>query len=426
MKRLVIVLFSIIAGYVLATFLAVSLAIVGIDIPAMFAKSWSEYTLYGVVEGLLITIGLSWAVYQVLARRFLEKKAPEPTLAASPPLATAVESDLPASSRNANLIPRKKPWRATAGQRAAFWLAIGFLILLLGERDESIAAWLFLGCCFMAFVPDSTDKEDTPHPPLTPKGDPYHLRRFQHEGQTADLDRPRPGPVQHLAPPLPATNWVRNPADLIAQAEAMIAAGAAPESLRIVRTVAPGAPEGPATPPEDSYARQAEVEPEPPDPATLPWEELEGVYTTPRRRELAKLAYEARVRDPGDLEPPNYDEFRRFDASAGEDLPSADELLAYKRLHEGWWRPDRQWDPVARAYHPTEANPVPAQPYDPWVRPKGALPTDIVPGWPGPFTRPGDPPITWADVERWPPRAVIPGWSDPKPKLDDDLPNRQG
>lgn len=116
MKRFIIFVFSIIAGYVLATFLAVALSIVGIDIPAMFAKSWSEYTMYGGVEGLLITIGLSWAMYQVLARRFLEKKAPEPTLTVSPPDATAVErqpqvplADMPSPAQPAFLASAPSP-----------------------------------------------------------------------------------------------------------------------------------------------------------------------------------------------------------------------------------------------------------------------------------------------------------------------------
>jgi hypothetical protein len=91
MKRLIIVIFSIISGYVLATLLAVALSMVGIDIPAMFAKSSSEYTMYGGVQTLLMNIGLSWAIYQVLARHVLEKKAPEPTLTVSPSVATAVE-----------------------------------------------------------------------------------------------------------------------------------------------------------------------------------------------------------------------------------------------------------------------------------------------------------------------------------------------
>jgi hypothetical protein len=57
------------------------------------------------------------------------------------------------------VIVHKKPWRATAGQRAAVWLTIGFVILFFSQRDESIAAWLFLGCVFMAFVHDSADDD---------------------------------------------------------------------------------------------------------------------------------------------------------------------------------------------------------------------------------------------------------------------------
>ena len=91
MKQPLIVIFSIIAGYVFATFLSIGLLAVGIDIPAMFANSGAQYDTYGGVEILLMTIGLSLAIYQVLAHRFLEEKAPEPTLAVSSPVATAVE-----------------------------------------------------------------------------------------------------------------------------------------------------------------------------------------------------------------------------------------------------------------------------------------------------------------------------------------------
>jgi Short C-terminal domain len=86
-----IVIFSIIAGYVLATFLSVALVLVGINIPASLAKSSSEYNTYGGVEILITTIGLSWAMYQVLARGFLETKAPKPTSSVSSPVSTALE-----------------------------------------------------------------------------------------------------------------------------------------------------------------------------------------------------------------------------------------------------------------------------------------------------------------------------------------------
>jgi hypothetical protein len=89
-KRSIIVIFSIIAGFVLATFLAVALLVVGIDIPAMFANSPSEHNMYGGTESLLLTIGLSWAMYQVLARRFLEKP---PELTQGPEVPTPSSAD---------------------------------------------------------------------------------------------------------------------------------------------------------------------------------------------------------------------------------------------------------------------------------------------------------------------------------------------
>jgi hypothetical protein len=90
-KRSSIVIFSIIAGYVLAILLSVALLLAGIDMPATLAKSPSEHNMYGNVEGLLLTIGLSWAIYQVLVRRFPEKKTPESTLTESSPVASEVE-----------------------------------------------------------------------------------------------------------------------------------------------------------------------------------------------------------------------------------------------------------------------------------------------------------------------------------------------
>jgi hypothetical protein len=120
-KQPLIVIFSIIAGYVFATFLSVGLLVVGIDIPAMFANSGSQYDTYGGVEILLMTIGLSWAMYRVLARRFLENKASEPTLTVSSPVATAVErqpqaplADTPSLAQPESIAPTSPRSFATA------------------------------------------------------------------------------------------------------------------------------------------------------------------------------------------------------------------------------------------------------------------------------------------------------------------------
>jgi ribosomal protein L40E len=73
-KKPVIVIFSIIVGYVLGSLVAVALEIVGINIPAMLARRYSEYNTYLGGEVLVLTIFFGWAMYQVLARRFLERK----------------------------------------------------------------------------------------------------------------------------------------------------------------------------------------------------------------------------------------------------------------------------------------------------------------------------------------------------------------
>lgn len=74
MKRSIIVIVSIVVGYVVGSLVAVALEIVGINIPAMFAKTYSEYGTYLGGEVLVLTIFFGWAMYQVLARRFLERR----------------------------------------------------------------------------------------------------------------------------------------------------------------------------------------------------------------------------------------------------------------------------------------------------------------------------------------------------------------
>ncbi len=53
----------------------------GLNIPAALATTWSQYTTYGGAEVLIYTVGFSWAMYQVLARRFLERTVDTRTLA---------------------------------------------------------------------------------------------------------------------------------------------------------------------------------------------------------------------------------------------------------------------------------------------------------------------------------------------------------
>jgi hypothetical protein len=133
MKRSIIPIFSIIAGYVLAILLSVALKAVGIDIPATLAKSSSEYNMYGGVEGLLITIGLSWAIYQVLARRFLEKETPQPTLIESPPVADSVELHTVASANaQPGSVRRKKQWTRPTPLVLAVGVALAWVILSVG------------------------------------------------------------------------------------------------------------------------------------------------------------------------------------------------------------------------------------------------------------------------------------------------------
>lgn len=74
MKRSAIVIFSIVAGWMFATFLSIGLHGVGINVPAGLASSVSQYSTYSGAEILLITLGLSWAMYLVLTRHFTKGK----------------------------------------------------------------------------------------------------------------------------------------------------------------------------------------------------------------------------------------------------------------------------------------------------------------------------------------------------------------
>ncbi len=74
MKRSFIVIVSIVVGWVFGTFSAVALNFVGVDIPASMAKTYSQYNTYSGAVVLVLTVFFSWAMYQVLAARFLERK----------------------------------------------------------------------------------------------------------------------------------------------------------------------------------------------------------------------------------------------------------------------------------------------------------------------------------------------------------------
>lgn len=74
MKRSIIVIVSIVVGWVFGTFSAVALKLVGVDIPASMAKTFSQYNTYSGAVVLVLTVFFSWAMYQVLARRFLERR----------------------------------------------------------------------------------------------------------------------------------------------------------------------------------------------------------------------------------------------------------------------------------------------------------------------------------------------------------------
>jgi len=88
-KRYLSALFSIIVGWVLASFLHVGLLMIGINIPAELAVTYSQYSTYTGVEILILTLGLSWAMYKVLGRRFLE-----PTARANSPLGDRLKSSI--------------------------------------------------------------------------------------------------------------------------------------------------------------------------------------------------------------------------------------------------------------------------------------------------------------------------------------------
>jgi hypothetical protein len=72
--QLVIVIVSIVVGWVLWTCFTVAVKITGVAIPASMATTYSEYnTDWSVLEFALMAF-FSWAMYQVLARCFLDRK----------------------------------------------------------------------------------------------------------------------------------------------------------------------------------------------------------------------------------------------------------------------------------------------------------------------------------------------------------------
>jgi len=72
-RRLLIGVMSVVVGYVLGTFVAVALHMAGINVAAGFARTASQYSTYAGAEVLVYSVVLGFAMYQVLARRFLPR-----------------------------------------------------------------------------------------------------------------------------------------------------------------------------------------------------------------------------------------------------------------------------------------------------------------------------------------------------------------
>jgi hypothetical protein len=73
MKQFVIVLISIVVGWLLGSMLVVGLGFVGLDIAAFGAQTWDQYRAQQMVWSVIAAIGLAWALYSVLSRRFLPR-----------------------------------------------------------------------------------------------------------------------------------------------------------------------------------------------------------------------------------------------------------------------------------------------------------------------------------------------------------------
>ncbi len=74
MKKSIIVLASIVGGWLVGSFAAVGLKIVGLDLPAALATTYSQYSTYSGAMILVLSIFFGWAIYQVLANRFLDRQ----------------------------------------------------------------------------------------------------------------------------------------------------------------------------------------------------------------------------------------------------------------------------------------------------------------------------------------------------------------
>ncbi len=75
MKLTAIIVFSLFVGYVLGSVATLALAIAGLNIPAWFARTYTQYNSYQGAEVLLFMIVFGWVTYRILARRFLPRSA---------------------------------------------------------------------------------------------------------------------------------------------------------------------------------------------------------------------------------------------------------------------------------------------------------------------------------------------------------------
>lgn len=74
MKKWIIVVASVVGGWLVGTLAAVSLQIAGLDLPAATATTYSQYSTYSGAMILVLSIFFGWAIYQVLANRFLDRQ----------------------------------------------------------------------------------------------------------------------------------------------------------------------------------------------------------------------------------------------------------------------------------------------------------------------------------------------------------------
>jgi uncharacterized membrane protein len=66
--KIVVGVGSVLVGWVLASLVAVSLIMVGLNIPAALARTYREYSTYNGALILVLTILISWVIYRTVAR----------------------------------------------------------------------------------------------------------------------------------------------------------------------------------------------------------------------------------------------------------------------------------------------------------------------------------------------------------------------